>query len=167
MPRKSIWIHAVTCLTICLFSGCSPDKDSSTNGSAPSTDPHAGHNHESLGPHQGYLVGLGDEEYHAEWRFDTNTGKITIYLLDADAKKDASTTADKLSITVTRDGETSDYSLPAINQDDADPPAASQFELVDTNLVEFLRAVGHGIEANLTVSIGDKEYTGPFEHLPH
>ncbi|MDE0737469.1 MAG: hypothetical protein OSB47_16720, partial [Pirellulaceae bacterium] len=83
------------------------------------------------------------------------------------AKKDAFTTADKLAITVTRDGETSDYSLPAINQDDADPPAASQFELVDTNLVEFLRAVGHGIEAKLAVSIGDKEYTGPFEHLPH
>ena len=167
MPYKSIWIHAATCLAICLLSGCGPDKGSKTSEPTTKEDPHAGHNHQSLGPHQGYLVGLGNEEYHAEWRFDNNTGKVTIYLLDADAQKDVSTTADKLSITVTRDGTTSDYSLPAVNQNEEEPPKTSQFEAVDTNLLEFLRAVGHGIEASLTVSINDKKYTGPFEHLPH
>jgi hypothetical protein len=167
MPYKSTWIHVAICLAFCLLSGCGPDKGSKTSEPAAQEDPHAGHNHQSLGPHQGYLVGLGDEKYHAEWRFDSNTGKVTIYLLDAAAQKVVSTSADKLAITVTRDGATSDYSLPAVNQDEATPPMTSQFEAVDTNLLEFLRAVGHGIEASLTVSIDGKEYTGPFEHLPH
>ena len=57
--------------------------------------------------------------------------------------------------------------LPAINQSEDDPPTTSEFELVDTVMLELLKGVGHGIDASLKVVIGDKEYTGAFGHLPH
>ena len=163
------WIRRqfVSALALVVLVGCGPSTEPAKKPAAENADPHAGHDHSSLGPHQGHLIGLGDEQYHAEWRFDTNSGKISIYLLDAAARKDVVTTADKLTITIKRGETTTDYELPAINQDEAEPPTTSRFETVDTNLLEFLRAVGHGIDATLTVAIGDKEYSGPFEHLPH
>ena len=110
---------------------------------------------------------LGAEDYHAEWRFNNDSGKVTIYLLDAEAKKAVTTTAKEISVKVTHGENVSDYELPAINQSDDDPPTASEFELVDTVMLELLKGVGHGIDATLTVTIDDKQSSGAFGHLPH
>jgi len=150
-------------LAALIVAGC----NSSSDQPKTPTDPHAGHDHSSLGPHGGHVLELGEEDYHAEWRFNNDSGKVTVYLLDAAAKKAVTTTAATISVQVKVGEDTSDYKLPAINQSDEDPATTSEFELVDTVMLEYLKGVGHGIDATLTVVIGDKEYSGAFGHLPH
>src|SRR5438094_7539918 len=66
------------------------------------TTPKAGesgeHEHQHHGPHNGHLMEIGDEEYHAEWTHD-ESGKVTFYILDADAKTEVPS-ADKIVIDV-------------------------------------------------------------------
>ena len=167
MARRCRWIQAVVCLAALIAAGCNNSSDTNTQKPDEAIDPHAGHDHGSLGPHGGHLLELGEEDYHAEWRFNDDSGKVTIYLLDAEAKKAVTTTAKEISVKVTHGENVSDYQLPAINQSDDDPPTASEFELVDTVMLELLKGVGHGIDASLTVTIDDKQYSGAFGHLPH
>lgn len=167
MAGKYRSIQTIVCLVVLIVAGCNSSSDTSSNQSAAPADPHAGHDHSSLGPHGGHVLELGEEDYHAEWRFNNDSGKVTIYLLDAAVKKPVTTTAATLSVQVKVGEDVSDYELPAINQSDDNPPTTSEFELVDTVMLEYLKGVGHGIDATLTVVIGDKEYSGAFGHLPH
>ena len=167
MAGRCRWIQTMLCLAALIVAGCNNSSDTNTQKPATPADPHAGHDHSSLGPHGGHILELGEEDYHAEWRFNNDSGEVTIYLLDAEAKKAVTTTAKTISVQVTHGDDVSDYELPAINQSDEDPPTTSEFELVDTVLLELLKAVGHGIDATLKVVIEDKEYSGPFGHLPH
>src|SRR3982751_3555980 len=57
------------------------------------------HDHAHHGPHNGHLMEIGEEEYHAEWTHD-DSGKITFYVLDSDAKKEVPIAADELTIDV-------------------------------------------------------------------
>lgn len=163
MAGKCRLIQTIVCLAALIVAGCNSSSD---QPEAPA-DPHAGHDHSSLGPHGGHVLELGEEDYHAEWRFNNDSGKVTVYLLDAAAKKAVTTTAATISVQVKVGEDISDYKLPAINQSDEDPATTSEFELVDTVMLEYLKGVGHGIDATLTVVIGDKEYSGAFGHLPH
>jgi len=47
---------------------------------------HHHHHHGEKGPHEGALVALGDEAAHLEVVFDAESGKLTAYVLDAEAK---------------------------------------------------------------------------------
>lgn len=169
MAGKCKLTLTIVCLALLLMTGCSSSSDTGNQKATEPADPHAGHDHSSLGPHGGHILELGNEDYHAEWRFDNNSGKVTIYLLDAAVKKAVTTTATSISVQVTEGDNVRDYELPAINQSEDDPPTTSEFESDDSSaeLGVFLKGVGHGIDATLKVTIGDKEYTGAFGHLPH
>ena len=167
MAGKYRLIQTIVCLAALVMVGCNSSSETGDQKPAEPADPHAGHDHSSLGPHGGHILELGNEDYHAEWRFDNDSGKVTIYLLDSAVKKAVTTTATSVSVQVTHGDNVSDYELPAINQSEDDPPTTSEFELVDTVMLELLKGVGHGIDASLKVVIGDKEYTGAFGHLPH
>ena len=167
MAGRCRWIQTMVCLAALIVAGCNNSSNTSSQQPATPADPHAGHDHSSLGPHGGHILELGEEDYHAEWRFNNDSGKVTVYLLDAEAKKAVTTTAEAIKVQVTHGDDVSDYELPAINQSDDDPPTTSEFELVDTVMLELLKGVGHGIDATLKVVIEDKEYSGPFGHLPH
>ena len=167
MAGKYRLIQTIVCLAAFVMVGCNSGSETGNQKPAEPADPHAGHDHSSLGPHGGHILELGNEDYHAEWRFDNDSGKVTIYLLDSAVKKAVTTTATSISVQVKHGDNVSDYELPAINQSEDDPPTTSEFELVDTVMLELLKGVGHGIDASLKVVIGDKEYTGAFGHLPH
>ena len=49
-------------------------------------DGHA-HAHPAHGPHDGHLIELGEEEYHAELTHDDATKSVTVYLLDKETKR--------------------------------------------------------------------------------
>ena len=167
MARRYRFIQTIVCLAALLIAGCNSSNDTESQQPAAPADPHAGHDHSSLGPHGGHVLELGNEDYHAEWRFNNDSGKVTVYLLDSAVKKAVTTTATSISVQVTHGDNVTDYELPAINQSEEDPPTTSEFELVDTVMLELLKGVGHGIDATLKVVIDDKEYTGAFGHLPH
>lgn len=47
---------------------------------------HAHHHHAETGPHQGTLVAIGEDAAHLEILLDAETGKLTAYVLDGEAK---------------------------------------------------------------------------------
>lgn len=58
------------------------------------------HHHDAKGPHDGALVVLGDEAAHLEIVLDSDTGKLTAYVLDAEAKGAVHVTQQSLELAV-------------------------------------------------------------------
>lgn len=137
------------------------------HGSGEKAHDHA-HDHAAHGPHGGHIIELGEEEYHAEWKHDDESGKVTFYILDAEMKKEVPITASELVIE-TKVGENGkEYKLAAVNPSEDFVPKASQFELEDKGLIVVLQAAGHeGTEATLKVQINDKPYSAKIEHWGH
>lgn len=175
------WLALVACggLTGC-GGGDAPSKsgetshDDHSHGNAHGHDDHAekghdhAHDHASQGPHGGHILELGEEEYHAEWKHDDESGKVTIYILDAEMKKEVPITASELVIETKVGENSSSYKLAAANPSEDFVPKASQFELEDKGLIVVLQAAGHeGTTATLKVQINDKTYSANIEHAGH
>ncbi len=63
---------------------CSAEEAGSGSGAA---DPHAGHSHDSTGPHGGQIIDVGTKALnHLEAVHDHDNKQLTIYVLGADAK---------------------------------------------------------------------------------
>jgi hypothetical protein len=124
------------------------------------------HSHADEGPNGGHLIELGNEEYHAEWLHDDDSGKLTVYILDAAAKKNVPISATSITIEKKIGDKADKYELLAIGRTDAEPKAA-QFEITDKPLVEALKSAGQGVEASLSVDIEGKAFQGKFEHHEH
>jgi hypothetical protein len=123
------------------------------------------HDHPSEGPHGGHLIELGHEEYHAELVEDERANKITIYLLDSDAKGAVPVDAQDLTINATVGGKPRQFKLPAAPQQGDSAGTASRFELADEELFE---AIEHAeSKARLAVTINEKQYTGNLAHEEH
>lgn len=157
----------LSCGVITLAVGCGEgDKKTAAKGEHHAGDGHkageAGHGHAEEGPHKGHLIELGKEEYHGEILHDEAAHKITIYLLDKEAKKSVPIADKEVSINVVVDGKPSQFKLPAAAQSGDPAGQASKFELVDHALCEALddpKAKGR-----FNVTIGGKAYSGDIEH---
>ncbi len=151
--------------------GCGPqdaahDPDTDTGGAhaGHDHDAHAGHDHAALGPNEGHVVVLGDEEYHLEWLHDDDAGKVTAILLDDEIKEEVTTTAEVVTVEVTiGDAEPLKYDLLAVNRSDEEPPRASRFELTEPALITALK-IGEGVKVVLHVQVDDQTYSVPVEH---
>ena len=152
--------------------GCGPaqdpthDPDADTGGAhtGHDHDAHAGHDHAALGPNEGHVVVLGDEEYHIEWLHDDDAGKFTAILLDGQMKDEVTTAAEVVTVEVTiGDAEPIKYDLPAVNRSDEQPPRASRFELTEPALITALK-IGEGVKVVLHVQVDDQAYSVPLEH---
>jgi len=77
-------------LTLC---SCQSSTPPTTNNTAPVPSPTAATTastaslHEHSAPHGGALIELGEEFAHLELVFETNTGKLTAFVLDGEAEK--------------------------------------------------------------------------------
>jgi hypothetical protein len=139
------------------LTGCgrkTPDKDAHEHEHA--------HEHGHEGPHGGHLLELGDEDYHAEWTHDDN-GKIDIYVLDKDLKKDVAIDAEKLTIKTKVGDKAQDYDLEAANSAEG---KASHFTITDKTLLSILTTAGS--EATLDIKIDGRDFTQKIEaHSEH
>jgi hypothetical protein len=162
-------------LSLWTFAGCS---DSGTATKQPTT-PAAGHgdhadgghgdhghhhhHHAEKGPHDGALVAIGEDAAHLELVLDAETGKLTAYVLDGEAKAAVGIKQESLTIafTVAKEGDKKDelpeqstIALTPVNP--ADDGTANEFagqsdEL--KNVKEF--------DAALTgITVGGKEHKG-------
>ncbi len=124
-----------------------------------------GHDHPTEGPHEGLLVELGDEEYHAEVCHDEEANKVTVYILDDKAKNAVPVAQQSVTINVVLGGTPSQFVLPAVPLDGESDGKSSRFELSDEKLCEALDA--EGAEARLKVTIATKPYEGPIPAHDH
>lgn len=146
------------------LSGC--NNAANQAGKAPKGDNHDhAHDHAHHGPHQGHLMEIGGEEYHAEWTHD-ESGKITFYILDSEAKNDVPIASEEIVIDV-KIGENPPvtYKLAAVN-----PMAgkSATFEITDKNLLGVVEQIkSPGIVATLKVKINGKDYEQRIEEHHH
>src|SRR5262245_39205992 len=87
---------SVAALMSLWFAGCNSAANHSEKTPKGEAHDHAHHHH---GPHNGHLMELGEEEYHAEWTHD-ESGKVTFYVLDSAAEKGIPIIADEITIDV-------------------------------------------------------------------
>jgi len=123
------------------------------------------HDHAHHGPHHGHLMEIGNEEYHAEWTHD-ESGKVTFYILDAEAKKEVPISDEKIVIDV-KIGENSpqSYDLSAVNPKDG---KSATFQTVNSNLLGALETIkSPGVVATLRVAINGKQYQQKIEEHEH
>jgi hypothetical protein len=125
---------------------------------APDSHDDHGHEHEHVhhGPHQGHLMAIGNEEYHAEWTHD-ESGKVTFYILDAAAKKEVPIAAEQITIDVKiGDNPPKTYELVALSPMDG---KASAFEIVDKQFEAlFDQLKSSGLTLTLHANINGKQY---------
>jgi hypothetical protein len=123
------------------------------------------HDHAHHGPHNGHLMEIGDEEYHAEWTHD-DSGKITFYILDSAAKKEVPIDAEEIAIDVKiGDRAPLTYKLTAVNPMDG---KSAVFEIVDKQLLGALEVLkSPGVVATLNLTINGKPYEQRIEAYEH
>jgi len=95
------------------------------------------HEHAHHGPHDGHIAEFGDHEYHLEWTHDDASGKVSLYVLDGEAKKEVRIGAEELVIVTKQEDESKEYVLAAVNIVDGE---TAQFEIVDKELLGALEA---------------------------
>lgn len=158
MQHSCCWSVILTVCVTLLGAGCT-GCGGGNNPPAPKANGGGGHehSHSEHGPHGGQVLGLGDEEYHAEFVLDEASGKVTVYLLDKDIKTNAAAASAQETIVIeAKSGdETKAYDLAAVNRTTGDMPTAQQFELTDKELHGAIETKS----ATLKVTIAGK----PFE----
>jgi hypothetical protein len=143
------------------------------------------HDHSEHGPHGGELIELGKEDFHAELLHGSEG--VAVYLLDATASGEVSTSADKLSISLKHDGQVKAFELNAAVSTSADKLSislkhdgqvkafelnaapdrggqdaeATRFASSDKQIDEWLDA---GAEGAIVVQIEGRSYTGKITH---
>jgi hypothetical protein len=93
-----------------------------------------GHQH---GPHGGHVIDLGTIDNSAELVFSPADPIVGVYMLGADASKDAAIDAKSISLHASVDGKLSEYELHAVRQSDDAPNKCSYFELQNEQLYEI------------------------------
>lgn len=163
------------CVSACVLVGCSdsqpsPTSDVSTNANQ-QTDPHDhsddshadasqdAHGHPDHGPHDGELIELGNEAFHAEVVHDE--AEVAIYVLDSSATKAEAIEAGSLTLSLKHDGQVKQFDLAASADSDDPPGKASRFISSDATLRDWLN---HEAEGALTIQIQGKSYTGNLAH---
>jgi len=122
---------------------------------------HAGHDHPSHGPHDGDLVELGKEEFHAEVVHNHDAGSVTIYILDSAAKKAVAIEAKQVVVNLKHEGKAEQFTLDA-SPDAGETGASSRFVSTDKEFAEELDH-DHG-DATLVVTVKGKQYRGKISH---
>jgi hypothetical protein len=159
MSRTSFLALAAYAFATFLLAGCGGSPP------PPQPKPDAGHAHPSHGPHEGQLIELGNEEYHAELVHDDASKTIIVYLLGPDAKTAATSPDAEITLNLVTGSEPLQVKLTAEKQDGDPEGEASKFTVVDEKALEALenpKTTGH-----LNVNIAGKAYRGKVELGAH
>lgn len=123
---------------------------------------HDAHAHPTYGPHDGDLVELGNEEYHAEVVHGEADGSVTVYVLNGEATEQVSIDATEVTINAKHDGSPEQFQLLA-SPDVNDPEGkSSRFVSHDPDLAT--RLDDPEADPRLVLSINGKSYRGKVTH---
>lgn len=163
MRGSSLLVFVVALGYVAFLGGCTPQNAEFKpyEGESEVTDAHE-HEHEH-GPHDGHVIELGDEEYHAELVFDGASRKITIYVLDAALKNAVAIEQSEISLNLTVDGKPVQLKLAAAPQEGEADGKSSRFELAGEQLPEAIHDE-EDIAGRLNLDIAGKPYVGEISH---
>lgn len=166
MNKQSIsfWIGS---LSLALFLGCGGPTDNGSNAGADAphadaADDHSEDAHPSHGPHEGDLIELGDEEYHAEVVHNHDNDSVTIYILDSAIKNAVAIESKEIVVNLQHDGKGEQFKLAASPEQADAEGTSSRFVSTDKEFAEELDH-NHG-DATLVVTIKGKQYRGKINH---
>lgn len=162
--QRLLQLNAAFVVLISL-TGCGKDEHKSDAKGSAGSHSEAEGAHPEDGPHNGHLIELGKEEYHAELVHDDATQKVTIYLLDGAAKKFVAVPEKELTINLVVGGKPQSYKLPAVAQSNDAPGQSSRFELANEELCKALD--DEGTTGRLSITIAGKPYSGQVTHAGH
>lgn len=160
----------VTMVFLGLLVGCS--SESSTQPDAPERhhegDGHdhspGGHSH--IGPHGGHLIELGsDESFHAELLHDEAMHRVTIYILDGEAKKNVAIDQPELVINMVHGGSPRQFKLVAVSQANERRDMASCFQSDDQELSRALDEAN--ARGRIAVNINGRQFVGEIAQHDH
>ncbi len=171
--RIGVWMLSATLLvSLSGLSGCGGQQggDYRTFDAKKDTshDAEHGHVHEhdhghGHGPHEGELIELGNEEYHAEVVFDEDKHKVVLYLLGPDAKSAVAIEAKELTVELPGKDAPVMHSLTAAPLDGEGEGKSSRFEITSDELIDAFhndpKTVG-----KFKVAIGGKDFSGEIKH---
>jgi hypothetical protein len=172
MPYAKIWLAmSLTAGLILCAAGCNGTQPATNSPTAGEEHGHEGHDHahdhsHAHGLHGGHIIEIGEEEYHAEWTHD-DSGKVTVYILDAEMKKEVPIEAEEITIDTVVAGQTNSFQLAAVDRTAGDMPKASKFEIVDQKLLGVLESLSEGVTATLKMTINGKPYEAKITHDDH
>lgn len=142
------------CIGFLTDSGCTPP-NARTSTNTPGEEEHA---HASHGPHDGAIIELGDESYHAELVHEEATGKVTVYVLDSAAKNAVPIEASEVLVNI-RQGEQGRQFKLAAEPDAGDSAGkSSRFSSTEAELGAALDA--EEAKAALVLTIAGVQYRG-------
>ncbi len=121
---------------------------------------HDEHAHESVGPHGGVIIELG--EYHAELVHDDAASTVTVYVLDGAMEQSVPVDAKEAMINITREGRGEQFPLAADPLEGEEEGWSSRFVSSEAELGEELDHPG--VAAVFVVSINGKQHRGLIEH---
>lgn len=149
-----------------VLAGCQPAAETRTftaSDDVTHADDHAHVHEHAHGPHDGHIVELGGEDYHAEITLDATTRKLTAYLLAADLKTPLPTDAAHVSVRLKVGDETQELLLTPQPQAGDGDGKASQFTQTEGTLPESIKDA-EGLEGEVVVSISGTQYRGAITH---
>jgi hypothetical protein len=116
------------------------------------------HAHVHKGPHGGHIAVVGKEQFHVEWTHDDASGKVALYVLDADAKKEIPVAAEKLVLEVKTGDKTDTFELAAVEPMEG---KTAKFELADQALVGMIEALSEKVTASIKeLEINGEKFAG-------
>jgi hypothetical protein len=173
---RRFWMLTLISTVLWLTGGCDSGSSTASKGGAKtaSKDGHDhdhghdhghDHSHAAQGPHKGHIVELGEEEYHAEWTHDDESGLVAVYILDKEMKKDVPIESKQVEITTKIGDAEKVYQLDAEYPADGDKTKSAKFVVEDKSLITALLAAGkEGATATLSVEIAGKKFTSAIDH---
>lgn len=165
MSRSVVLTFGVALTSLSILTGCNGSDDGDYHvpegGHEVVDEPHD-HGHDA-GPHGGHLIELGEEEYHAEIVFDSETRKTTVYILGPDAESPHAITAGQIELHLHVGEQESEFMLSAAPLESDGEGKSSRFELPADKMPESIKDE-EDFEGEVHLKIGEKEYTGKVAH---
>ena len=125
-------------------------------------DDHHDHAH-AHGPHDGHVVEIGGDDYHAEVVLDESTRKLTVYLLGSDLKTPLPVDAESLALRLKVGEETQEIKLAPEAQPEDGEGKASKFVQGEDALPEAIKDA-EDLHGEVVVTFGGTQYRGPITH---
>jgi len=123
------------------------------------------HNHSDVGPHGGQLIELGQEDYHGELVHVEGEQRVTIYILDSQAKQVVPVSQPELLLNIVTAGSPRQFKLTAATEPSKTGEKVSCFQVEDQELCDALHMAD--ARGRLAVRVDGKQYVGDVVHHDH